>query len=187
MNRGYKRSHLRAPVRTSILYIDGDYTLKTQALNISLGGILLSYLPKIPDNDMLIMFIPLHIYPLFENLDEDIFDMDIPRDLIRAKAVVINKFEGVSQTDGVFINRLGCKFEEVEDKYLDTIEKYVQRYTSNLTFLISLFSKYSNDKKIMEFIRRCANFLGHRHQHITDIHKALMLDYQDAQDLFLIK
>ena len=47
----YTREHIRAPLMTTVLYVDEGYVFKAKTLNISLGGILIEELPHFPDND----------------------------------------------------------------------------------------------------------------------------------------
>ncbi|MBF0299748.1 MAG: PilZ domain-containing protein, partial [Oligoflexia bacterium] len=44
----FQRKHLRAPIRTMILYEDEGHVFKAQLSNISKGGVLVSNLPNLP-------------------------------------------------------------------------------------------------------------------------------------------
>ena len=63
-----QRKHIRAPLKSACLYVDGEHVFKARVLNISEGGILLSDLPHIPEINSLPLAIDLLQFPRMQTL-----------------------------------------------------------------------------------------------------------------------
>ena len=66
-----QRKSLRAPLKSTALYVDGEHVFKARILNISEGGILLSELPHVPEVNSLPIAINLLLYPRIQGMDLD--------------------------------------------------------------------------------------------------------------------
>ena len=63
-----QRKYLRAPLKSTCLYVDGEHVFKARVLNISEGGILLSDLPHIPEINSMPFAIDLLEFPRLQTL-----------------------------------------------------------------------------------------------------------------------
>jgi hypothetical protein len=183
-----KRQYLRAPLRSTCLYIDGDYVLKARTNNISEGGILLSELPHIPEINALPIMLSLVEFPRFQSLSfEDLKNLnldDFPVKIVRVKARLVRSFEGESNIDRIFRKFIGCEFYASNDEFKITVKNYVETYAKNIVYLLSLFESLGNKTEQLEALRTIAQFLGHdRKMKIPLLRAKVLHDYQSLESL----
>ena len=66
--RSYQRTHLRAPFKEAVLYVDDNFVFKAHTINISEGGMLLDQIPHFPeDGKEVSLLISLPQFPYFKN------------------------------------------------------------------------------------------------------------------------
>lgn len=182
------RRHLRAPFRSVALYVDGDYVFKARTNNISEGGILLSELPHLPEINALPLMIALTEFPRFQNFSfEDLKKMnieDFPQKIVKVKARLVRSFEGESNVDKVFRKFVGCEFYTSNEEFILAVRNYVETYTRNIVYLLSLFESLGNKTEQLEALRTIAQFLGHdRKMKIPLLRAKVLHDYQSLESL----
>lgn len=183
-----QRQHLRAPLKSICLYVDGEHVFKARTLNISEGGILLSELPHIPEINSLPMAIELLQFPRLQNMTlEQIkainFD-DLPRKILKTKTRMVRSFENQSNVDKIFINYIGCEFYNPELDFRDEVSKYVETFTRNTVFLLSLFESLGNRSEQLELLRTVAHVLGYdRRMKVPLLRAKVLHDYQSLESL----
>lgn len=182
------RRHLRAPFRSTCLYVDGDYVFKSRTNNISEGGILLSELPHLPEINAIPLIIMLTEFPRFQNFSfDDLKKMnfdDFPRKVVKVKARLVRSFEGESKVDQVFRKFIGCEFYAANDQFIIAVKNYVETYAKNIVYLLSLFESLGNKTEQLEALRTIAQFLGHdRKMKIPLLRAKVLHDYQSLESL----
>jgi hypothetical protein len=183
-----KRKYIRAPLRSHCLYVDGDYVFRARTNNISEGGILLSELPHIPEINAIPLMILLTDFPRFQSCSfDDIKKMNIdefPQKTIKLRAKLVRSFEGESNVDQVFRKFLGCEFITSTSQPMEAVKEYVETYTKNIVYLLSLFESMGNKTEQLEAIRNIAEFLGHdRRMKIPLLRAKVLHDYQSLESL----
>ncbi len=161
----FQREHLRAPMKTKILYLGGDYVFKAYTLNISVGGVLLENLPHVPEVKSIPLMVPLTHYPELSQLGMEVIKglqlESFPRSVMRLKARIVRSFEGVSEVDKIFVTKIGCEFVFPTPESRELIEEYISLFSKNLVFFLNLFEGKGTvgDPKIV--LRKVANVLGY--------------------------
>jgi len=183
-----KRKYLRAPLRSTCLYIDGDYVFKARTNNISEGGILLSEFPHIPEINALPLMLTLTEFPRFQTLSFDEIKKlsmeDFPKKVVRVKARLVRSFEGESNVDKIFKKFIGCEFYTSGEEFKMAVTTYVETYAKNIVYLLSLFESLGNKTEQLEALRTIAQFLGHdRKMKIPLLRAKVLHDYQSLESL----
>ena len=92
-----QRKSLRAPLKSTALYVDGEHVFKARVLNLSEGGVLLSELPHIPEINTLPIAINLIQYPRFQGMSLDELKQfsidDFSRIILKTKVKMMRTFE----------------------------------------------------------------------------------------------
>lgn len=183
-----KRKYIRAPFRSVCLYVDGDIVLKARTNNISERGILLSEVPRIPILNPFPLMLILTEYPRFQSLQfEDLKKMtidDFPQQVVKVRAQLTRSFEGESGIDKIFNKFIGCELVNLDEKFDKLIKNYVETYTKNIVYLLSLFESLGNKTEQLEALRNIAHFLGHdRRMKIPLLRAKVLHDYQSLESL----
>lgn len=187
-SKSFRRAHLRAPLMTSVLYVDDDYVHRCRSLNISKGGILLGELPHIPEINALPIMFALPEIPLFSKLlhheilalNEDQFHVDI----VRVKARMVRQFDKKQRLDAIFTKNIGCEFVKASEQTKDKIELYVQKMAKNTVFLLSLFENKAKTETNLKVIRRVSRLLGYNEEEKLSLLRLKVLhDYQSLESL----
>ena len=182
-----KRKHIRAPLQSMCLYLDGDYVFKAKTNNISEGGILLSELPHFPDINALPLMLTLVEFPRFQNYSfDDLKKMDLedfPQKVIKVKARLVRSFEGESNVDKLFKKFIGCEFYTYNDEFRIAVKNYVETYAKNIVYLLSLFESLGNKTEQLLALRTIAYFLGHDsyRMKIPILRAKILHDYQSLE------
>ena len=184
----FQRKHIRAPLRSICLYVDGEYVFKARTLNISEGGVLLSELPHFPDINAFPMIISLQIYPKFSQLNLEQLKAlsigDFPRKILKVKSRMVRKLEGQSNVDKVFINFIGCEFYSSSDEFKKEISEYIEIFSKNTVYLLSLFESLGKKTEQLEMLRLIAHLLGYdRRLKIPLLRAKVLHDYQSLESL----
>lgn len=183
-----QRKYLRAPLRSQALYVDGDHVFKAKILNISEGGLLLSELPHVPEISSLPLAINLIIYPRFahltldelKNVSVETFD----RKILKVKARMVRSFENQSNVDKVFVNFIGCEFYNPSDEIRFALFNYVENFTKNTVYLLSLFESLGKRTEQLETLRLVAHLLGYdRNMKLPLLRAKVLHDYQSLESL----
>jgi hypothetical protein len=184
MSKGFKRIHLRSPLMSSVLYESEGHVHRAMAVNISQGGLLLENLPHVPDIQALPLMFPLPLFPLFSQLPADSIknlrrdDLDVL--VIRARARMVRSFEGQSEVDRVFVQKIGCEFVVLSDEDREQVGQYVATFASNIVYLLSLFQRSSQ----LDQLRDIAALLGYqREEKIPLLRQKILHDYQSLESL----
>jgi hypothetical protein len=186
-NNKFRRAHLRAPLTTQVLYVDGGDVLATDSLNISEGGILLECLPKAPESDAIAMMIPLPIYPDFSQISSsEILNLklkNMPQRIIRVELKLVRTYQGMTDIDKIFVTKVGCKFVKARSEDKKLIKDYVVHYNKNLIFLLGLFEgKGGSEGKKM--VRHCSELLGYdSDMPMGQLRLKTLHDYQSLESL----
>ncbi len=184
----FERKHLRAPLKSTCLYVDGEHVFKSKIVNISEGGILLSDLPHIPEINSLPLAIDLFQYPRFQaqSLEQlkslNIFEL--PRTILKTKARMVRSFEGQSNVDKIFVNFIGCEFYNPQADFSSFITAYVETFAKNTIYLLSLFESLGNRQDQLELLRTVSHLLGYdRRMKIPLLRAKVLHDYQSLESL----
>jgi hypothetical protein len=183
-----ERKYLRAPLKSICLYVDGEHVFKARILNISENGLLLSDLPHIPEINSLPLAIDLLQIPRLQNISpEQIKSLsadDFARTIYKVKARMMRTFEGQSNVDKVFVNYIGVEFVNPSTEVRDAISEYVETFTKNTIYLLSLFESLGNRAEQLELLRVVASLLGYDRQMKIPLLRAKVLhDYQSLESL----
>ena len=184
----FQRKHVRAPLRSICLYVDGEHVFKAKTLNVSEGGLLLSELPHIPEINSLPMMMAMPVYPKLANLTlEDLKQIDIenlPRKILKVKSRLVRSYEGQTNVDKVFINFIGCEFYYTSEEFRDYITEYVETFARNTVYLLSLFESLNKRSEQLETLRYVAHILGYdRRMKIPLLRAKVLHDYQSLESL----
>ena len=97
-----QRKSLRAPLKSTALYVDGEHVFKARVLNLSEGGVLLSELPHIPEINTLPIAINLIQYPRFQGMSLDELKQfsidDFSRIILKTKVKMMRTFENQNKS-----------------------------------------------------------------------------------------
>jgi hypothetical protein len=183
-----QRKHIRAPLKSACLYVDGEHVFKARVLNISEGGILLSDLPHIPEINSLPLAIDLLQFPRMQTLTyEQVKELKIdefPRLIIKTKARMVRSFDGIRPVDKIFVNFIGCDFFNPSPEIQSNISHYLETFAKNTVYLLSLFESLGNRSEQLEHLRIVAQLLGYDQQMKIPILRAKVLhDYQSLGSL----
>lgn len=189
-----RRAHLRAPLKSFLLYEDDSYVFKARTLNISEGGILIEQLPNLPVQSIISIMISLVDIPVLHNITWSeikriskknfLPEMFFEREIIRARSKIVRSFKDKSSVDNVFIQKIGCSFIEMPLESRKRIRKYVSIFTKNIVFLLGLFESVNNKDSNIEIIRSLAHILGYRKdEKISILRQQVLHDYQSLDSL----
>lgn len=183
-----QRKFLRAPLKSTALYVDGEHVFKARILNLSEGGLLLSELPHIPEINSLPVAINLIQYPRFQGMSLDEVKQlsvdDFSRIIIKTKVRMVRSFENQSNVDKVFINFIGCEFYNPEPNFKSAVFSYVETFAKNTVYLLSLFESLGNRTEQLELLRSVAHLLGYdRRMKVPLLRAKVLHDYQSLGSL----
>ena len=183
-----ERRFLRAPLKSTALYADGEHVFRASVLNISQGGILLSELPHIPDAKVLSAAVSLIEYPKFQGMSaEEVKQLsidDFPRKILKTSIKIMRSFENQSNVDRVFINYIGCEFENIETDSKTEILRYVDGFTKNTVYLLSLFESLGSKVEQLETLRTLAHLMGYdRRMKVPLLRAKVLHDYQSLESM----
>jgi hypothetical protein len=187
-NNSFQRKHVRAPLRSTCLYVDGEHVFKARTINVSEGGLLISELPHIPEINAFPLMVSMSIYPKLATLNLDELKAlnvdDLPRKILKVKARLVRSFESESNIEKVFINHLGCEFYYTSEEFKIFILDYVETFAKNTVYLLSLFESLSKRDEQLEVLRTVAHILGYdRRMKIPLLRAKVLHDYQSLESL----
>lgn len=183
-----QRKFLRAPLKSTALYVDGEHVFKSRTLNLSEGGVLLSELPHVPEINSLPLAISLIVYPRFQGMSYDDLKTlsvdDFERKIIKTKVRMVRSFENQSNVDRIFVNFIGCEFYNPEEDFKMTVFNYVETFAKNTVYLLSLFESLGNRVEQLETLRTVAHLLGYdRRMKVPLLRAKVLHDYQSLESL----
>ena len=183
-----QRKFLRAPLKSTALYVDGEHVFKAKILNLSEGGLLLSELPHIPEINSLPIAINLIQYPRFQGMSLDEVKQlsidDFSRVILKTKVRMMRTFGNQSNVDKIFINFIGCEFYNPEPDFKAAIFTYVEIFAKNTVYLLSLFESLGNRTEQLELLRSVAHLLGYdRRMKVPLLRAKVLHDYQSLGSL----
>jgi len=170
------------------MYVDEDHVFKAKTINVSQGGILISELPHVPEINAIPMMISMPIYPRFSELTfeqiKKINPQSFPKKIVKVKARMVRSFGNQTAVEKVFVNFIGCEFFYCSDEFNDYINKYIETYTSNTVYLLSLFETNSKKAEGVELLRKVASLLGYDGTMKLPLLRAKVLhDYQSLESV----
>ena len=141
----FKRRHHRAPVFSTILFIDSGYVLKARTDNISEGGLLASELPHYLQSECFHLMFNLPRFPNFAETFDVIKDLRgrpyyLEGDVIRAEAKSVRQVKTPGIVEQVFILQEGWEFKKISTEDREKIASYVNISRKNLHFLLDLYN-----------------------------------------------
>ena len=184
-----KRAHLRAPLKTELLYEDEGYVLKARILNISEGGLLIENLPKVPEINLMPLMIDIIDYPDFQSIRMEklkvAHQIGFERKIVRVRAKMVRSFQAESEVDKIFVNKIGCQFVHPKPEAGDIIRKYVKTFARNTVFLLSLFENRGGKKDdTTRIIRSISTVLGYQSDTpLPVLRQKVLHDYQSLESL----
>lgn len=183
-----QRKFLRAPLKSACLYVDGEHVFKARALNISEGGILLTDLPHFPEMSSIPLAINLLHYPRLQTLTLDqlkVLNIDeFPRSIMKSEGHMIRTFEGQSNVDKIFVNFIVCEFLNPAAEFRASVFQYVETFSKNAIYLLSLFESLGKRSEQLELLRIVAHVLGYdRRMKIPLLRAKILHDYQSLESL----
>lgn len=184
----FQRKHVRAPLHSTCLYVDGDYVFKAKTLNVSEGGILLSELPHIPEINALPMIISMPVFPKLQTLSlEEMRSLnlnDLPLKILKVKGRLVRSFSNESNVDKVFTNFIGCEFYYTSKEFNSYITEYVEIFAKNTIYFLSLFESLNKRSEQLELLREVAHLLGYdRRMKIPLLRAKVLHDYQSLESV----
>ena len=184
----FQRKHVRAPLRSVCLYVDGEHVFKAKIINVSEGGILLSELPHIPDINSLPMMISIPLYPKLSTLSleqlNSLTTEELPRKVLRVKSRIVRNFEGHSNVEKLFLKYIACEFYSKSEDFGRAITDYVENFAKNTIYLLSLFESLGSRGEQVEVLRQVAHLLGYDKKMKIPLLRAKVLhDYQSLESL----
>lgn len=182
----YQRAHLRAPLKSKIICALNDKVLLGKTLNISEGGILFSKGPILSQGDEFHLMVDLPDYPNFSDFDkEEMLELEwysFEREVMRAKAKVMRTFE--TDLNGEVTECYGCSFLEVEKNYILFIKNYVESYSENIVYLLSLFESLGRGPSNLPILKAVAYLMGYDSDEKIHILRSRVLhDYKSLEKL----
>lgn len=186
-DRGYQRTHLRAPYKEPVLFVDDNFVFKASTLNISEGGLLLDQIPHFPeDEDEVPILISLPQFPYFKNFSLEKlqnFSSDIfPKKIVRVKAQMVRRIGLESTTDEVFVSKVGLKFTDVSPLAQKQISDYVNVFASNLIHLQMLIDSIHANEKNLTKVRVLSEILNYDVEiKVAQLYKEVQHDYRSLQ------
>lgn len=184
MSRDYKRAHIRAPLRDSILYLYNEKVYHGHVLNISEGGLLLeSVFVDFKRPEILSMINVLHL-PYFKNMTfEDLLAFEINDHSKSVLKLKIEILRGQSQQDDMKgkVSMAGGRFVNISKHDTSHIAEYVKRSASNVIHCLMGLDQSSDQ----EFTKKSLKGLELMGYDMTDsraqLRKTLYQDYLNLQ------
>ncbi|MFZ4712231.1 MAG: PilZ domain-containing protein [Bacteriovoracaceae bacterium] len=185
---GYKRSHLRAPCFTTILFADGGYIFKAATLNISVGGMLVKDLPTFPEGDQVPLMLRLPQFPSLINFNLEklrSYSPELfPAKIVRTKGQMVRKASGMSAVDELFVSNIGLHFTTINKEDQKIISDYVTVFASNILHLQSTLESVNSNHDSLEKSRLLAGILGYESNlKISQMRNEIARDYQSLSIL----
>ncbi len=161
----YKRSHLRAPCFSTVLFGDHGYVFKANTLNISEGGMLLADLPHFPEGEKVPMMVKLPQYPSLINFNVEKLQSYspelFPAKIIRILGKMVRKSNTTTTVDEVFRTRIGLEFTQIGPQDQKVISDYVNVFASNIVYLQTTLETVNSNPEAIEKSRLIASILGY--------------------------
>ena len=182
------RQYLRAPVYDDVLYECDDYVLSGRCMNISEGGLLLSDLGLVPENKEFKVILPLTQYPDFAKLSIGrilMLERDhVEKEIVKVPVRVERSFEGMNEVQKILLTSIGASFKKLEHFEREFVRAYVETYTKNIVYLLSLFENNDRKKSNNTLIRKVADLLGYDSEmKISLLRLKILHDYQSLESL----
>ncbi|EQC48154.1 type IV pilus assembly protein PilZ [Bacteriovorax sp. BSW11_IV] len=186
--KSFRRAHLRAPLNTGVLYVDGEYVHRCKVANISEGGILLTELPHIPEINAIPLMLCLPRFPEFSTCSHETLlaasVKDFPMDVLRVRARMVRQFDKKAELDAIFTKNIGCQFVLPTEIVKGLIASYVRTMAKNTIFLLGLFEQKTKNDHNIKLIRKVAGLLGHNEDEKLSLLRLKVLhDYQSLESL----
>lgn len=186
--KSFRRAHLRAPLNTGVLYVDGDYVYRCGVDNISEGGILLTEIPHIPEINAIPLMLCLPRFPEFSTCSHESLIAssvkDFPMDIVRVRAKMVRQFDKKAELDAIFTKNVGCQFILPNETTKELIASYVRVMAKNTIFLLGLFEQKTKNEHNLKLIRKVSGLLGHREDEKLSLLRLKVLhDYQSLESL----
>lgn len=146
----------------------------------------MSEFPHVPEGEVLPVAINMIHYPRFQTMTPDELKQltrdDLERTVIKTKVKMVRTFENKSNVDLVFINYIGCEFLEVTAEFKAAITDYVENFTKNIVYLLSLFEGKKSEQT--DVLKSVAELLGYdRKMQIPLLRAKVLHDYQSLESL----
>lgn len=185
-DRGYQRTHLRAPYNEVVLFEADDFVHKTETINISEGGLLLTNLPTFPAEELTPMMLALPQMPYFKNYSLDkLKDYDqslLSKKVIRAKSQMVRRMGATSNVHDAFIPKIGVKFTDIEPASKKIIKEYVDVFSSNIIYLQVIIDSINADVENRDKVYFIAKYLGYDPEmKIAELRRIVAHDYISLQ------
>lgn len=182
----HRRQYIRAPLKTFVLYDDDHFGFKAQAINISTGGVLLENLPHVPEINALPLLLDIPTFPIFSSLSAEkikkLEGQHLPRRIIRARARIVRSFEGQTDVDKIFVQKIGCQFVAIAPESVEVLSEYVANFAKNTIYLLTLFESHSQHQA--DLIRIISGLLGYRpDEKLSVLRQKVLHDYQSLEGL----
>ena len=182
----FQRAHLRAPLKTKVLYWAGPDVFKALALNISKGGILLKNLPSPPNIQPIPLMFSLTHYPELNQMGSEAIKnlslSSLSRSVVRIEAQIARHSKEGPPRNKSFTSRVALKFISEDSQNKEQIENYVRIFSKNLVFFLGLFEGkgISGDPKLV--LKKVAEILGHNPKgELNMIRLAALHEYQSLR------
>lgn len=185
--KDYERSSLRAPLRTSILVTFNNQTFRSKIFNISETGILIKNIKGAKKGDELIITIDLPVLKIFEKLKiEKLLSLetgDFQRNIVGLRGTISRKFKGPNPNGKGEVNQLGIKFIDIPDFVIKEVDKYIERFEKNVTFLLHLIEHLGGDKENQIKCKKVAGLLSYDpDEKVSALRQMVLHDYRSLCD-----
>ncbi len=184
-SRSYQRRFLRAPLKTRLLFADGEHVHVARTQNISEDGLLIEELPSFPESFDLPVMLQLPLYPSFKDFSTEELEAFSPEEkgsrLIRFKGKIVRREELAQNLDNLFRIKLGLQISEIDPYHRNEIAQYVSIYSSNLIHLQLAVDSTNADEDMLRRARALGSILGYPTEKITQLAALVTHDYQSLQ------
>ncbi|MBF0360780.1 MAG: hypothetical protein HQK49_07205 [Oligoflexia bacterium] len=184
----YQRKHLRAPLKTMILYEDDGYVFKAQLSNISKGGILIANLPNYPMINIIPIIIDIPEMPVIRSDDLSKLRLvnikDCKRHILRTRVHTVRRAGATTSIGEIFAKNIGAAFVDQSMDLQITADKYISSFAYNITFLLRLLSISicDNEDETIEKIKVLCTILGYDPESkISTLTRQVTDDYRGLQ------
>jgi hypothetical protein len=187
IEKKYKRTALRSPMKSNFLFCLGNTVGKSKTLNISQGGLLMEEIPGIKVGDVFPIMVEMPKIPILSLIPEKkIYHLDpikFERGIIRTEVEVVRNFKGQTSFKGGEIGQMGGKFFQMPKMLEGEINDYVISFRKNVVYILNIIVDLGQGKRQMPLLKHISFLLGYEVQdNISLLRQKVLHDYQSLED-----
>jgi hypothetical protein len=161
-----------------------DQISKGFVLNISEGGLLISEVESLPQEDQFTVFIEIPLLPDFTKLSTSELMLIGKESFEREIVGTIVEVRRNQQKEDTKLYEIGCEFVDIRREAQERISDYVRNFSVNTVFSLTLFEQGTHREEVKNLIRQCAGLLNYEPgMSMAKIREKLLHDYQSLESL----